>query len=185
MTNKQTIDRFYKDVQSLDLKFPVADVQRATGYNKGTVSEYLQKKKEPSKKFMEKFYKEFSESLKKVPHETGGASIDMPKQPTMDTITILADTNQRLAIAHEKLADANLILAKNNERLVNATFPTADAHVKNEEEETAVLKTICDLVLKVGLDAGSWKSETEGRKVVRKIASDNAAYTIIDDKMIG
>jgi phage repressor protein C with HTH and peptisase S24 domain len=54
------IQRFYIDVVSLDLRFPIAEISAATGFNKSNVSEYLSKKKIPSEKFLNEFYKKFS-----------------------------------------------------------------------------------------------------------------------------
>lgn len=71
MVTKEKIERFYKDVDSLGLKFPVAAITKATGYVKGNVSDYLSKKKEPSENFIHAFYKAFEGSIK-VPRETNG-----------------------------------------------------------------------------------------------------------------
>jgi transcriptional regulator with XRE-family HTH domain len=66
LTNKQ-IEQFYKDVDILNLKYPVAEIARATKESKGNISRILNKKAEPSEAFLKKFYKSFEI----VPHETG------------------------------------------------------------------------------------------------------------------
>lgn len=50
------LERFYSDVKSLNLRFPVAEITKKTGYPKSNVSEYLSRKKIPSTRFMAKFY---------------------------------------------------------------------------------------------------------------------------------
>lgn len=64
LTNKQ-IEQFYKDVEGLNLKFPVAAIAKKTGESKGNVSKYLSKKPrtEPSESFLKKFYDSFKNEL--------------------------------------------------------------------------------------------------------------------------
>lgn len=57
--NKEIIDAFYRDVENLGLKFPVAGIAKRTGFSKGNVSQYLSKNSTPSKGFLEEFYKCF------------------------------------------------------------------------------------------------------------------------------
>lgn len=64
------IERFYKDVGTLRLKFPVAEISRATGQSKGNVSKYLSQTLEPSNAFLDRFYKAYAESFKKVSRAT-------------------------------------------------------------------------------------------------------------------
>lgn len=67
MLTQERIDQFYKDVESLRLKRPVAVISEKTGFSKGNVSSYLNKKLSPSENFIKKFYESFNltpESLK-------------------------------------------------------------------------------------------------------------------------
>ena len=50
MLQNVEIERFYKDVEALGLRFPNKTLAEATGFSKGNVSEYLGRKKVPSKK---------------------------------------------------------------------------------------------------------------------------------------
>jgi hypothetical protein len=59
MLTNDDISEFYKAVERLNLKFPVADISRATEEDKGNVSKYLKKKLEPSEGFIKKFYEAF------------------------------------------------------------------------------------------------------------------------------
>ena len=70
MITKADIDKFYKDVETLGLKFPVAAITEATGFDKSNVSKILGKKLDPSKGFLKRFYGAFSKSGKIVARET-------------------------------------------------------------------------------------------------------------------
>jgi hypothetical protein len=63
MVTRDQIDQFYKDVDLLGLKFPVADIERATKESKGNISKYLSKGSDPSENFLKKFYKSFGPVL--------------------------------------------------------------------------------------------------------------------------
>lgn len=65
MLDKAQIELFYKDLEKLGLRFPVAEIHRRTGLNKGSISEYLNRKREPSEAFIDAFYREFKEELNK------------------------------------------------------------------------------------------------------------------------
>lgn len=65
MVTKTQIEQFYKDVDSLGFKFPVAAISKATGESKGNVSSYLGKKLSPSESFLKKFYDGFKKELEK------------------------------------------------------------------------------------------------------------------------
>lgn len=78
MLQKAQIEQFYRDVQSVrDIKKLNAVIARATKYSSGNVSEYLNRKKEPSEAFLNSFYEWF----KNVPREVTAAdkSIRKPK----------------------------------------------------------------------------------------------------------
>ena len=70
LNKKYSISKFYRDVESLDFRFPVSEIVRSTGLPKGNVSEVLNKKREPSENFMEKFYSAFGSDLEKVEPST-------------------------------------------------------------------------------------------------------------------
>lgn len=60
------IKKFYEDVEKLELRFPFAEIQKKTGESKGTVSGVLTKKREPSKRFLETFYKHYQAELDEI-----------------------------------------------------------------------------------------------------------------------
>lgn len=70
MVTKAEIERFYKDVESLGLKFPGARIVEVTGESKGNVSRILNRKMEPSGSFLNKFYNGFKTSVKAFPDDS-------------------------------------------------------------------------------------------------------------------
>lgn len=63
MLTQDTIDKFYKDVESLKIKKKGAEITKATGFPKSNVSEYLRKIKSPSENFIIAFYEKFGKML--------------------------------------------------------------------------------------------------------------------------
>jgi transcriptional regulator with XRE-family HTH domain len=76
MITKGDIEQFYKDVENLQLKFPVASIAKATGESKGNVSRILSRGMEPSESFLKKFYNGFEN----VPRGGVGESSNSGKQ---------------------------------------------------------------------------------------------------------
>ena len=72
MLTQEKIDRFYKDLERLGLKRPVAVITERTGLSKGNVSSYLNKKLPPSEAFINKFYDSFRKELE----EAGRGSVN-------------------------------------------------------------------------------------------------------------
>lgn len=67
---KFDITKFYSDLELLNFKFPVAEIAKRTDYSKGTISEYLNRHKEPSDKFLKSFYSEFQNDLQGIKPKT-------------------------------------------------------------------------------------------------------------------
>lgn len=63
------IDQFYKDLEGLRLVTPVAELARVSGLSSGNVSEYLNKKKRPSKRLIDSFYRHYKSSIN-IPRAT-------------------------------------------------------------------------------------------------------------------
>lgn len=64
--NKELQDAFLKAVDSLDLRFAGKDICEKTGYKSGTVSEYLNAKKNVSESFLKNFSKAYGLEYKKL-----------------------------------------------------------------------------------------------------------------------
>lgn len=84
MLTEKDILEFYKDVEKLGLKFPVAAISKATGYGKSNVSQYLGKKLDPSEAFIHAFYKAFPKSTQNVSRENGTAADKSIRKPKID-----------------------------------------------------------------------------------------------------
>lgn len=67
MPNNIDIERFKqfrKDVESLQLRFPITEIAERTEWDKGNVSSYYNGKKAPSKNFLKKFHLSFEKELR-------------------------------------------------------------------------------------------------------------------------
>jgi transcriptional regulator with XRE-family HTH domain len=60
-----------KAVKKLQLRFPVAEIERATGYGKGSISNFLNSQKPVSDKFLETFSKAFNIDLREFGYTKG------------------------------------------------------------------------------------------------------------------
>lgn len=111
MITRDKIDSFYKDVDDLKLKFPVAAISKATGESKGNVSRYLNKRDEPSEAFLKKFYDSFGI----VPREI----TPTPKNPYNDQSPdyIIGKLNGLLAGEQARRNDAERFYDKLLEKL--------------------------------------------------------------------
>jgi hypothetical protein len=58
-------------VKKLQLRFPVADIQRATGYEKGSISSFLNNKKPVSDNFLQTFSEAFKIDLREFGYTKG------------------------------------------------------------------------------------------------------------------
>lgn len=101
MLTEDRISMFYEDLASLGLKRPVADIAKATGFSKGNVSQYINRKSTPSENFIEKFYVAFKESFKKVPRGPQKETQDVHQTspgyvPAQDLIEVLKQQNEFL-----------------------------------------------------------------------------------------
>jgi hypothetical protein len=186
MITDQSISKFYEDVELLGLKFPVADISKATGWSKGNVSQYLKKGGSPSQNFLDAFYREFGESIKKVPREkqqeSGGSHTgDQNNSPGITFLAIndIAKSNVILAEANRTLADAHKILAKNNEDLIfimkESKTPLSPS--KNLLNEPATFGALLEVLAEIG-SGKKWHSKDEalaevGRRLVVKTKQSN------------
>lgn len=109
------IDKFYSDLEALGLKNPVTSIHKATGFNKGTVSMYLNRKDEPSENFIKAFYNKFGESLGNANHKPQEAQHAPDYRD--EIITLLKEklnSNER----------QTLLMLQRNQALLNAVIQT-------------------------------------------------------------
>lgn len=139
---EDTISRFYEDVARLGLVTPVAVIAEATQYSKGNVSDYLNKKKKPSKNFIKRFYEEFQNSLQNVPHGTSGTSFAPPK--ILDAIALerlIAEKDSMLNEFRSLYADAK----SDKERL----FTIIEGYLKDVHSNSKTNQTYLELIVRI------------------------------------
>lgn len=152
MITQENIDRFYKDVEGLKLKFPVAAIALATGESKGNVSRYLNKKLEPSEPFLIKFY----ESFKIVPreiYEGRKPDIIMEGADLPNLYERLIEEKERGRLRAEKQADEYMQIIKDNlTALLLNSAKSQELLIKIWDEQTSD-----DLVMMNNQDVDSGK----------------------------
>ncbi len=99
MITKGEISQFYKDVEALGLRFPGAEISKATGQTKSAVSAYLNKKKTPSERFLKAFYKAYEGSIN-VSREKMTTYSNIPP---FQTKTVVSDQEKSALL--KKIAD--------------------------------------------------------------------------------
>lgn len=169
------IDRFYNDLESLGLKNPVTSIHKATGFNKGTVSMYLNRKDEPSENFIKAFYNKFGESLKNANHKplqtNGGVLPDNKDQ----VIFLLAQANERLlkdVEANSKILGELREMVEDNFALLSSVRLAVARILLNQEKgslrvlskrELADLLLIAGKLDKAAADVLNEKAETDSK----------------------
>jgi CRISPR/Cas system CSM-associated protein Csm2 small subunit len=175
MLTKELIDKFYEDVDALKLKRPVAAISLKTGFSKGNVSQYLNRKMDPSENFLKKFYTEFYNRSKEevadlerhVLHDDGGgATYRKSSDVSMQTIFNLSESHKALAIAHEELSQTNKILAESNSRLIDQ-YATVNALAQMPATSQTRLREILGLLADVGPGKRFFSEEEAWANVIR------------------
>lgn len=103
MLTQETIDKFYKDVESLNIKKKGAVITKATGFPKSNVSEYLRRIKSPSENFIIAFYEHFDKFLPK-------GSINVTSDVKQDTTPAIPQIANDLAEYNKALPMGDLEL---------------------------------------------------------------------------
>lgn len=161
-TNK--ISTFYADVERLKLKFPVAAISKETGISKGTVSDVLSKKREPSENFIDEFYLKFpkgnyidkaeeDDETKNVLNDPETPYIKTPPEPLpIEAIIKLIDSNAMLAKSNADVSASNVVLAETNKRLADRVLSNTTVNEQQEilEAYHTRLQTLQELLLDVG-----------------------------------
>lgn len=119
LTNDQ-IEDFYKQAESLNLRFPVAIIAEKTGEPKGNVSKYLNRKMEPSESFIARFYKGFGISYKKV------SGTNEEKEPTEPSYQ-----QKRMALKNGKKTDHDIPMYFGNTRAGTIEVYSDDPEMNN------------------------------------------------------
>lgn len=181
MITKTDIEKFYRDVASLRLKFPVKEIQKATKYGKGNISEILSKKKEPSEAFMKKFYAQFyKNSTVEKQNIAGDPILSYSAAESTDPITVLAESNRLIAESNRALAESNKALAKGNAELAesNKSLAKSNADIMRKastdngpQESSLTVQTILPGLLGLLNELGQgklWDSADQGETILSK-----------------
>lgn len=180
MLTQNDIEKFYADLENLQLRFPVAAIAKATGFSKGNVSEYVSRKKEPSEAFIKKFNASFQVSSKKV-YENG---VEEPQSQygkdtlMAQTIYNLSQSSKEHAAADRIRADAEMLREQNNKRLLDL-LRTENVPAENQITFDSIAGGLRELLVDLGLGK-HWKSREEGAAIVR-----NKLYAPLREKTLG
>lgn len=79
MLSQKKIDKFYSDVNSLDIKKKVSVITRETEFPQSNVSEWLRKVKMPSEAFIDTFYKKFNHLINKSTNYLQNSIVNEPE----------------------------------------------------------------------------------------------------------
>lgn len=90
-------------VKKLQLRFPVADIQRATGVGKGDISNFLANKRTVSDKFLEIFSEAFNIDLREFGYTKGLKKIEQTKNPSPESEGFFKEQNKRYISENEFL----------------------------------------------------------------------------------
>jgi transcriptional regulator with XRE-family HTH domain len=147
---KQLINKFYKDLELLDLRNPVSVISTRMGVSKGNVSNYLNKKLEPSIQFIEKFYEVFKGDLKKVVGmETEKAQAVTPAPLNTDTppdnMVPLSTLYQMLKEHYDDMKATKTQMLANNAALTNTNTVLVNTVASLQEEIKAVQEDLDEM----------------------------------------
>jgi transcriptional regulator with XRE-family HTH domain len=141
LITKQDIEEFYTAINSLNIKFPGKVVAEKTGYSRGTVSDYMNRKLPPSEEFMTAFYEAFPES-KKVRKETVAEEPPAPYEAKSGSLT-----DQLMEAMVTLMKTQNQILLENKQvylEKVNSISIRIEAIKTNQETLTLDIKGYYD-----------------------------------------
>jgi transcriptional regulator with XRE-family HTH domain len=178
MVTKTKIERFYDDVKRLGLKFPGAEISRATGYKKGNVSNYLNRKLEPSAAFLEAFYKAFP-----VSYNSGIEKLSLAEEPGKAWHETVLEEVRQIRRSNDKLIDQQGLLVDTNSKLAERLL-SLDSQVKTEEHYRN-LQNLTDLVFHIGIASKAFRSEAEIVEVLNSIAAGKGKSSKAADRKSG
>lgn len=102
--NNYLINKFLNDVKKLTLKFPASEIAEKTGYSRSNVSYFLNGKRQPSRKFIEKFYEVFYKGEEF--NVLDNLSVMEPKELYQSNYSKLVDSKDELIEAQKELIKA-------------------------------------------------------------------------------
>jgi predicted transcriptional regulator len=97
------VNKFYEDLDLLELRFPVSDIAKETGFAASNISDYINKKKTPSQKFIDKFYEVFNKKIQAARDMEGVFIVREPNaeyktnNPCDDYLKIIEQQNKTIS----------------------------------------------------------------------------------------
>jgi transcriptional regulator with XRE-family HTH domain len=182
--DKARLDKVLEVIKRNKIRFPLAEIVKELGSDKGMVSAYLNGKKPISDKFYSNFMQKFDRMESNGQEETKKAEPKESKDEFyMDTIKdlrhsgiTLSEANRETASATRETATANRILAENQRDLIEILKvlhkPTVDAALGNPPNPSFVIQPYLDRIAQYGIDRKWWKSFDEGRVVLGKLVHE-------------
>jgi hypothetical protein len=184
MQTNNTIEQFYEDVKILNLNKPLTTIVRQTGFNKGSVSSYLNRKETPSQNFLQAFYKKFGKSLDDAKRGTSDAlhlanklqdtAATLKGDDLLKALLVIAESNRVLAYAQDKSNETALVIARSNETLSKeftaARKTTGDSDSKMLKESVFLLLALRDEMAEIAAKVKKTSTDVE-REVLRKRAT--------------
>ncbi|HEX6427962.1 MAG TPA: hypothetical protein VF008_09765 [Niastella sp.] len=101
MLTQNKIDKFYLDVNSLDIKKKVSVITKETAFPQSNVSEWLNKVKRPSEAFIDKFYEKFGYMIK--------ASTKVLQNNVVSEPDLIYETNDQINFIELKTASGKTL----------------------------------------------------------------------------
>ena len=105
--SKSRIDKVLQQIEGLNMRFPLAEIVKGTGADKGMVSAYLNAKKPISDKFYSTFMEKFSKEEYKTEKTMAGLSNEKLSDLSTETIRDMARTCVGLSEVVKVIADNN------------------------------------------------------------------------------
>ncbi len=171
MITEDQVNDFYRHVESLKLKFPVAAVSKATKLTKGNVSQVLSRKQTPSENFLEVFYKSFPKVS-----DNGNVTDTNSFEKLLAINKTLAESHRVNSDAQKISSEAQLVsaqalmkLIEHNETLVK--WQTSKANSDDLQGNALIGSPILTDLLEVLVDLGVgkiWHSKQEGLAALSK-----------------
>lgn len=157
-TDKERLDKVLAILEKHSVRFPIAEIVRRTGFNKGHVSSIINEKIPMSENFYETFMKQFEEDKITQPEVIPPGNI-----PLNDLI----EGNKNLSLANKDLAAANLELTK--------MLKSNSGNNPSSQHSQACIERIAELGAGMTLH---WKSKEDGLKVLGRFLAENVSKKV-------
>lgn len=178
MLTQETIDKFYKDVESLKIKKKGAVITKATGFPKSNVSEYLRRIKTPSENFITAFYEHFDDFLPK-------SSINVTPEEKPDTTYVVPQISNELAELNTVLPLGDLVVTLNDyiELLKEKSRMAEESKREAEKRERTLLMLLENNLTEI--KANSITIRDHLRQVGRMVRADDLEMMDSLDRLEG